>query len=158
MPFEQNHHTGMQLWTPRQRTHTLISILLGHASRAKWGNSCAELQKKHSQRGCGCNFSSFDHADQMHALKGWNHHQPPTCWISLFFFFFSFFIEQMLSCKFLQGQQGQAPPGFHSWHRRWNQKPLKFRLSSLNTDAGPDDPMVFQSPLWALTRAWPSAS
>ncbi len=103
---------------------------------------------------CNVCFSSFDHADQMHAFIRWNHHQPPTCCIAFSNFFF---IEQMLSCKFLQGQRGQVPPGFHSWHRIWDQKPLKFRVSSLNTDAGPDDPVVFQSSLWALTRAWPSA-
>lgn len=46
-----------------------------------------------------------------------------------------FFIEQTLSCKFGQGQRGQVPPGLRSWHKRWEQKTLKFRGSPLNTDA-----------------------
>lgn len=46
-----------------------------------------------------------------------------------------FFTEQTLSCKFRQGQRGQVPPGLRSWHKRWEQKTLKFRGSPLNTDA-----------------------
>lgn len=35
---------------------------------------------------CVCNFcfSSFDHADQMHAFIGWHYHQLSTCCISFF--------------------------------------------------------------------------
>lgn len=47
----------------------------------------------------------------------------------------SFFIEQTLSCKFGRGQRGQVPPGLCSWHKRWEQKTLKFRGFPLNTDA-----------------------
>lgn len=112
-PLNKTTTLGCSSDTPRQRTHTLISILLGHASGAKWGNSCAELQKKHSQRGCGCNFSSFDHADQMHALKGWNHCQPPTCCISLFCFvlFFSS-LSKCCHASFFKVSGGRHHRGF----------------------------------------------
>lgn len=119
--------------------------------------TCFTVCKKHCQRGCVCAcacifcFSSFDHADQTHAFIGWNHRPTPTCCIS-------FLLSKCKSCKFLQGQRGEAPPGLHSWHQRRNHKPLKFRVSSLNTDPGPSDPVVFQSSLSALTRAWPSAA
>lgn len=34
-----------------------------------------------------------------------------------------------------RGQRGQIPLGLGSWHKRWEQKTLKFRGSPLNTDA-----------------------
>lgn len=74
--------------------------------------------------------------------------------LSLFFFFS---LSKFCHASFLKVSRGRYCQGFIADIRDENQKPLKFRVSSLNTGAGRDDPVVFQSSLWALTRAWPSA-
>lgn len=65
---------------------------------------------------------------------------------------FFFLLSKYCHASFLKVLRGRYCRVFMA-DTRWNQKPLKFRASSLNTD----DPVVFQSPLQALTRAWPSA-
>lgn len=216
IPFEQNQHSGMQLWTPpsTRGTHTFAFFvdMLVELNGAMQGQSFKILEHKYSEysrafgRGikdltmeeklythwtklpkysglrvtsytvcenrrcvrvcvCSLRFSSFDHADRMHALPKWNHHQPPSCCIPSYFF-----LEQTLSCKFCQGQPGQVPPGFFIADiGDETGDPLKFRVSSMNTDAGPDDPAVFLSvglwqdadpnwlnPNWCTAQTFPS--